>query len=401
MAVPQLSETHSNQLLNQIKELNYYDGTPGRLSGFVNQVEQLLNLYPTQDARQAHVIYGAVKRLLVDSALQVVTQERTNTWLETKKALAMAFKDHRPYITLIRQLEDTSYPGSICKFIEKLERQYWIMFDKLELEDDPVDKSNYTEMLNRTVKSVIDRKLPDRIYMSLARKDIDTIYKLKQASMELGFYDASPENFRPNRSKGNKRRNRGNYNQKNNQKYYSNRNHNYNNHYPGMNQNNNTQPPQNSNQFIPNQNQIFLSSVEIYSKFASLVEVKSRDWLEAKRVITKICKDMGKPKEIKADKDSAFMFIALQNWLRSEGVEISVTTSKNGVSDIERFHKTVNEKESLETNKILKIGVQNLEEFYTYIITKPNIILLINIQRTFFYMQAAQILMYNKTKLIR
>jgi len=48
---------------------------------------------------------------------------------------------------------------------------------------------------------------------------------------------------------------------------------------------------------------------------------------------------MGKPQEIKADKDSAFMCIALQNWLRSEGVQIFITTSKNGISDIERFHK--------------------------------------------------------------
>jgi len=255
MAVPQLSETHLNQLLNQIKELNYYDGAPGKLSGFVNQVEQLLSLYPTQEARQAHVIYGAVKRLLVDSALEVVTQERANTWLDMKKALAMAFKDHRPYVTLIRQLEDISYPGSICKFIEKLETQYWIMFDKLELESDHVDKSNYTEMLNKTIKSVIDRKLPDRIYMSLARKDIDTIYKLKQASMELGLYDAIPENHRSNRTEMNKRRNRGNYNQNNNQKYYNNRNHNYSNYYPSTNQNHNTQPPQNSTQPMTNQNQ--------------------------------------------------------------------------------------------------------------------------------------------------
>jgi len=82
------------------------------------------------------------------------------------------------------------------------------MFDKFELESDPVDKSNHTEMLNKTVKSVIDRKLPDRIYMSLARKDIDTIYKLKQASMELGLYDAIPENHRSNRTEMNKRRNR-------------------------------------------------------------------------------------------------------------------------------------------------------------------------------------------------
>jgi len=48
--------------------------------------------------------------------LEVVTQESANTWLDTKNAL----------------------------------------FNKLELESDPVDKSNYTEMLKRTVKSVID-----------------------------------------------------------------------------------------------------------------------------------------------------------------------------------------------------------------------------------------------------
>jgi len=171
---------------------------------------------------------------------------------DTKKALAMAFEDHRPYITLKKQLEDTSYPGSICKFIEKLESQYWIMFDKLELESDPVDKSNYTKMLNITVKSVIDRKLPDRIYMSLARKDIDTINKLKQASMELGIYDAGPENQRSNRSEGNRRRNRGNHSQSSNHIYYSNRNHNYSTYYPGTNQNNNTQP-ENLNQPTTNQ----------------------------------------------------------------------------------------------------------------------------------------------------
>jgi len=93
-------------------------------------------------------------------------------------------------------------------------------------------------MLKITVKSVIDRKLPDRIYMSLARKDIDTIYKFKQASMELGLYDASLENQRSNRSKGNRRRSKGNHSQINNQRYYNNRNHNYSNYYPGTNQNN-------------------------------------------------------------------------------------------------------------------------------------------------------------------
>lgn len=91
-------------------------------------------------------------------------------------------------------------------------------------------------------------------------------------------------------------------------------------------------------------NKQFLSCIDIYSKYASLIEVTSRDWLEAKRAILRIFNDMGKPLEIKADKDSAFMCTALKLWLESEGVNINITTSKNGISDVERFHKTVNEK---------------------------------------------------------
>jgi len=35
-------------------------------------------------------------------------------------------------------------------------------------------------------------------------------------------------------------------------------------------------------------NQQFLSCIDVYSKFATLVEVTGRDWLEAKRAIMKV-----------------------------------------------------------------------------------------------------------------
>ncbi|XP_026832251.1 uncharacterized protein LOC113563869 [Drosophila erecta] len=72
-----------------IKELQYHDGAPGKLSGFVNEVEQLLNLYPTQDARQAHVIYGAVRRLILDSVMEVAIQARATIWMDIKTTLAV------------------------------------------------------------------------------------------------------------------------------------------------------------------------------------------------------------------------------------------------------------------------------------------------------------------------
>jgi len=88
--------------------------------------------------------------------------------------------------------------------------------------------------------------------------------------------------------------------------------------------------------------QQFLSCIDVYSKFATLVEVTGRDWLKAKRALMEVFNEMGKPQEIKADKDLANICVALHNWLNSDGVQIEITTSKNGISDIEMFHKTVN-----------------------------------------------------------
>jgi len=77
---------------------------------------------------------------------------------------------------------------------------------------------------------------------------------------------------------------------------------------------------------------------------------------------------MGKPRTLKTDRDSAFMSIALKNWLDTENVNIQITTSKNGESDVERLHKTINEKiRVIETsdnteNKLMKMEVI----LYTY-----------------------------------
>jgi len=48
---------------------------------------------------------------------------------------------------------------------------------------------------------------------------------------------------------------------------------------------------------------------------------------------------------LKTDGDSAFMSkLKIKNWLDTKNVNIHITTSTNGVSDVERLHKTINEK---------------------------------------------------------
>jgi len=100
----------------------------------------------------------------------------------------------------------------------------------------------------------------------------------------------------------------------------------------------------------------------------------------------KVFNEMGKPQETKADKDSAFMCVA---W-----VQIQVTTSINGISDIERFHKSENE-------KLRIIGsewdIENrYTKFFTFTITKQNKMLQIKYQLTYLCMQELLIMTHKK-----
>jgi len=110
-------------------------------------------------------------------------------------------------------------------------------------------------------------------------------------------------------------------------------------------------------------NQNYLTCIDLYSKYGTAIELNAKDWMEVKRGLFRIFNSMGKPRTLKTDRDSAFMSIALKNWLDTEDVNIQITTSKNGVSDVERLHKTINE-EIRETensdnteNKLMKIEV--------------------------------------------
>jgi len=88
----------------------------------------------------------------------------------------------------------------------------------------------------------------------------------------------------------------------------------------------------------------YVSCIDIYSKFATLEEIKTKDWIECKNALMRIFNQLGKPKLLKADRDGAFSSLALKRWLESEEVELQLNTTKTGVADIERLHKTINEK---------------------------------------------------------
>lgn len=88
----------------------------------------------------------------------------------------------------------------------------------------------------------------------------------------------------------------------------------------------------------------YVSCIDVYSKFATLEQVPTKDWIECKSALMRIFNHLGKPQLLKADRDGAFTSLALKRWLESEGIELQLNTAKTGVADIERLHKTINEK---------------------------------------------------------
>jgi len=87
--------------------------------------------------------------------------------ITTKAALIKAFTNHRPYEDIIQHVRDTPYQGSISEFVNELKFRSSKVHNKLELELNQLERSIYTNFLNKTIKDFIERKFPDRLYNSL------------------------------------------------------------------------------------------------------------------------------------------------------------------------------------------------------------------------------------------
>lgn len=92
-----------------------------------------------------------------------------------------------------------------------------------------------------------------------------------------------------------------------------------------------------------NTSQYYLTCIDVFSKFAQVYKIEGRTWIDAKRALIKIFNDMGKPIQLKTDLDPGLRSANLSNWLMKEDIQLILTSSKTGISDIERFHGSLNE----------------------------------------------------------
>ncbi|CAD7078361.1 unnamed protein product [Hermetia illucens] len=82
----------------------------------------------------------------------------------------------------------------------------------------------------------------------------------------------------------------------------------------------------------------YVSCIDRFSKYATLIKIKDRSWLSAKEAMFQVINIMGKPKKLIVDQDACF-----KNFLTKEKVKVHIVSSKTGLADIERFHGTMNE----------------------------------------------------------
>lgn len=213
-----LSETHLSQALGQIRQVPTFSGSTQELSAFIRRIEFILQLYPTTDTRQQHVCFSAIEMQLAGDAQRVSQLSGARTWPDLMNALISEYKTQTPCEELLRRLYNTPFAGSIRKFVEDLETKSFIISNKLMLENNVSNTILYTNAMNNTVKDVIMRKLPDRLFMTLARHDITTVSKLKQVAQQEGVYETvfndktKPQNnSNSNTNSPQNSKNKGNY----------------------------------------------------------------------------------------------------------------------------------------------------------------------------------------------
>lgn len=114
--------------------------------------------------------------------------------------------------------------------------------------------------------------------------------------------------------------------------------------------------------------QYYLTCIDVFSKFATLEPVNSLNWIETKKALIKIFNSMGPPKTLKIDQDQGMNNVNIKNWCQELNIKLEVTTGKTGIADIERLHKTLNEKlRIINTSKDKELIYLQIEQtLFTY-----------------------------------
>lgn len=106
----------------------------------------------------------------------------------------------------------------------------------------------------------------------------------------------------------------------------------------------------------------YLTFIDKLSKYAQVIPIKSRNWLDIEKGIKQYIGIIGKPKRIITDNERSFGSINCKSYFENNNIELHLTTPQlhTGNSDIERFHNTLNEHiRIIKTREKLEHGIKD------------------------------------------
>ena len=117
----------------------------------------------------------------------------------------------------------------------------------------------------------------------------------------------------------------------------------------------------------------YLTCIDVFSKYAMVENLNHTNWVEAKRSLLKVFNAMGPPKVIKTDQDAGLVNVSLQEWYKTLNIGLEIATGKTGIADIERLHKTLNEKLRIintgNDQELKQVAIEQTVFTYNHIIT--------------------------------
>lgn len=139
--------------------------------------------------------------------------------------------------------------------------------------------------------------------------------------------------------------------------------------------------------FVYDQNNLYISSIDKFSKFLKIRPIKSKSILDVQDVLIQLLFDWDVPAQIIMDNESSFVSNVIEQRIRNLGVQIFKTpihrSETNG--QIERCHSTLreiircikSENSNLNMNEIIQLAAHKYNNtIHSFIKTTPHIILL-------------------------
>lgn len=181
-----------------------YSGEKEDLVRFISAIEKIVPVMGKLDELETMLRFEQVLGKIVGEAKKILT-EKPESWEDVRKLLIRSFSEKRDIGTLLLQLEQIQYQGSIQSTFSAIQRAMNMMLDKIELSPaDPLKEERRGTVKQNSFRH-FERLLSEPCRAALAGKDCHDIYTAMETLDQRGYlrddHIANHSNFRSSGSR--------------------------------------------------------------------------------------------------------------------------------------------------------------------------------------------------------